>query len=190
LFTKVSQSAECGGSFRISAILSFQVIFLSFLAARIGHLSRTPGGGFRPSSVSLSVTSGIVKGVVDDPLDASSVWPHDKSMLHDKRDRVLRLYAGGLRQAEIAQVMGVSRQRIHQIVRYSDKAAAVQPATKSKVYRLQVGLCSICRQSVAWSDAIFHHLRRRADGGTNDVHNLVMLCQPCHLAAHAKVIVN
>jgi hypothetical protein len=82
-------------------------------------------------------------------------------MTADQIEQMRELRQAGCSYGSIGAVYGVSRQRIHQLVK--------------------------CQQCGATSNLIVHHL----DGNNrnNDVANLVTLCNPCHLGLHRDCVV-
>ena len=63
----------------------------------------------------------------------------------------------------------------------------VPPSVVRLVWRRDGGRCRVpgCRSTRALE---IHHLVHRADGGTNDVMNLILSCSSCHLAHHRGVL--
>jgi hypothetical protein len=59
----------------------------------------------------------------------------------------------------------------------------VPPATARLVWRRDHGRCRVpgCRSARGLE---IHHIIHRADGGTHDASNLVLLCSACHIAHH------
>ena len=41
-------------------------------------------------------------------------------------------------------------------------------------------ICSICQRHFPFDDLTIDHIRKRCDGGTSNLHNLQLLCRPCH----------
>lgn len=63
--------------------------------------------------------------------------------------------------------------------------ANVSDQTKIEAWARQDGVCALCGDTL--EDTLYeaHHMRRVADGGTNEVDNIVMLCsKDDHLHAH------
>jgi len=90
----------------------------------------------------------------------------------------LMFIRNGHSQAEIARILGLSRQRIHQIVRnYRSR----KYNSKKKMKKLTTG-CKICRQEANH----LHHI----DGNTHNNHidNLMPLCPRCHYELHSGKI--
>ncbi len=46
----------------------------------------------------------------------------------------------------------------------------------------QDGRCADCGDTNTGLNA--HHLKRQADGGSNNLNNIALLCDDCHYAAH------
>ena len=55
---------------------------------------------------------------------------------------------------------------------------------RRRVYRRDKGVCGLCgHPAIFWQ---VHHVVHTEDGGTNDLSNLVTVCEPCHKAHHRK----
>ena len=59
----------------------------------------------------------------------------------------------------------------------------VSKATKRKVEELWDNRCAVC-DSMDFLE--FHHLIPKADGGTDDYDNLILLCSCCHATVHGR----
>ena len=59
--------------------------------------------------------------------------------------------------------------------------------TRARVLRRDKGLCQACLTEGRVTAATeVHHVRAKADGGTDDEGNLTSICRPCHEAATLK----
>jgi 5-methylcytosine-specific restriction endonuclease McrA len=97
---------------------------------------------------------------------------------NEVRTSALMLRLGGLSYAEIGQRLGLSRQRIQQILS--------PPAhVRREVVQKAKGKCSFCGLMVGMSGHVHH---RRALGAAaddyNDMENLTLLCGSCHAVRH------
>lgn len=96
----------------------------------------------------------------------------------DRRDTIFRHFLDGLTYAAIAKKVGLSRQRVQQIVR---PPKPIYDAVKARAH----GKCESCEIHI--QDGHVHHIE--ADGRTvetfNDLHNLLYLCPACHRRMHA-----
>ena len=65
---------------------------------------------------------------------------------------------------------------------------AMNPKTRSRIRRSllaeQDGRCTDCYDDIEYSPSEIHHIERRADGGSNRLENLVLLCPECHQERH------
>jgi hypothetical protein len=66
---------------------------------------------------------------------------------------------------------------------------------KTKVFRRDNWQCRKCgrparQKSAASSGLAVHHIRARADGGSDAVDNLIALCEGCHAEWHAVEVVS
>jgi len=63
---------------------------------------------------------------------------------------------------------------------------------KSKLLIKQKGMCSICNNTLLDTEFLYdgsthiHHIKRRADGGTNIINNLTLVHTSCHMELHSK----
>ena len=60
----------------------------------------------------------------------------------------------------------------------------VSKATKRKVEAMWGNRCAVC-DSMDYLE--FHHLLPKANGGTDDYDNLILLCARCHAAVHGRL---
>jgi len=98
------------------------------------------------------------------------------------RASVMALAADGACQSDIAREVGVSRQRVHQILRgYSTLNCRGLAET---VHEAQGGHCAACRRLTPLRRGHVHHLTALAKGGTHEPSNLVFVCHRCHRLIH------
>ena len=63
---------------------------------------------------------------------------------------------------------------------------------KAKLFIKQKGMCSICNNTLLDAELLYdgstniHHIKRRADGGTNKINNLTLVHTSCHMELHLK----
>jgi len=93
---------------------------------------------------------------------------------------VLELSKQGFSYQEIATQSGVSRQRIHQIVKNYRNTGRKGRETK---YR-DMGICEICKKQTA---ILLHH--KDLNNSNDDISNLQRLCSVCHLKQHTLKMV-
>ena len=87
------------------------------------------------------------------------------------------LYDSGLKMSEIARLLNVSRQYIHQqITDY--KSFSDSGLTYAKFPRLSIGKCEKCKTRAKAA----HHID--GDSRNNDIKNLMPLCRICHILIH------
>jgi DNA mismatch repair protein MutS len=88
---------------------------------------------------------------------------------------------------EVAKAMGLPfdiLERAHQIRRGLEGSVASNEAPKSTWNaKLQRQACEVCGHAVV-RDLEVHHIRQRADGGSNELRNLAVLCESCHDKHH------
>jgi 5-methylcytosine-specific restriction endonuclease McrA len=71
----------------------------------------------------------------------------------------------------------LNRVKEHKGYRYRD----VRPIMKKRIIYIFGGECAICGNP---ENLEIHHIIPRAEGGTNDIANLLPLCHECHCAIH------
>jgi len=104
-------------------------------------------------------------------------------------DRTLQPGSGSCTYGlEVARAMGIPfslLERAHEVRRALGGEAAVTDAPKS-VWNtdIQRRVCELCGQSVV-KELEVHHIVPRAEGGSNQLRNLVVLCERCHDKHHA-----
>lgn len=101
-------------------------------------------------------------------------------MLRDeqKREVVFKLFAEGHTYAYIAKVVGVSRQRVQQLIK--------PPIRILNLLRKRShNKCEHCELPLRLGDGHVHHLTGHAD--FNRLANLEYLCRSCHRKADAKI---
>jgi len=92
---------------------------------------------------------------------------------------MLHLRMAGLTYGAIAARAGLSRQRIQQLL-------APPPAIRQLIVDRSKGRCTGCNLDVGESGSV-HHQGTQDGDRYNDVANLTLLCNRCHLAAHADL---
>lgn len=104
-------------------------------------------------------------------LDRSQVLFYNTLMIDKKVVKKL-YYENKFGYAKIGKIFGVTRQRIHQIVKDYRKLS------KNKIQKKLVSNCVICNQKAT----ILHHI----DGDThnNNILNLLSVCYLCHIKIH------
>ncbi len=88
------------------------------------------------------------------------------------------LYKNGHGFTQIALKMGVSRQRIHQIVTNYKNFGIKRFNKKEKKELNKKKICEICRQPAI----NFHHKDR--DNDNDSIENLLAVCKKCHYELH------
>lgn len=104
-------------------------------------------------------------------------------------DRTLQPGSGSCTYGlEVARAMGIPLKlldRAHEIRRALGGEVAATDAPKSLWNpNIQRKACEVCGDSVM-KELEVHHILPRADGGGNDLRNLVVLCEKCHDKHHA-----
>jgi len=104
----------------------------------------------------------------------------------DRKKRMLELREKGLSYQSIGDLLGISRQRVHQIisgygllVKSGKKRDGWYSEIKKIVFERDNHKCQRCGST---DSLILHHL----DGNdlNNEFHNLVLLCRTCHQNMH------
>src|SRR5262245_60530683 len=93
----------------------------------------------------------------------------------EQRNHIDELLRQGYNQNEIARIIGISSQRIHQIVSNYGKTGRQYREAK---YR-NMGLCEGCQNEKA---VILHH--KDFNNANDDIANLEKLCLKCHHSRH------
>lgn len=89
----------------------------------------------------------------------------------------MRLRLAGLTYGRIAELVGLSRQRVHQLLR--------PPAeVRDRVVSRAGGRCELCGLAVGKSGHVHHTGNAQED--YNDYPNLQLLCVSCHVHAHRQ----
>lgn len=57
---------------------------------------------------------------------------------------------------------------------------------RQHVIRRDHSICQSCGTRCSGTNRHVHHITRRADGGTNNLTNLITLCSNCHARAHGR----
>jgi DNA mismatch repair protein MutS len=92
---------------------------------------------------------------------------------------------------EVAKAMGLPFeliQRAHEIRRGLEGITTVQDAPKS-IYNAQIQrqACEVCKNPMA-SQLEVHHIEEQAKGGSNQLRNLIVVCESCHDKHHNGTI--
>ena len=95
----------------------------------------------------------------------------------ERQEEILRGRLAGLTYAQIGRQLGVSRQRVHQLI-------APPTWIRDRVVKAHDGRCRGCGIVVNGSGHVHHTSCNGED--YNDIANLQLLCIPCHHRAHAK----
>ncbi len=96
----------------------------------------------------------------------------------ERQSEILEARFAGLTYAQIARKLGISRQRVQQLI-------SPPPWVRSIVVNRAGGNCQDCGLLVNGSGHVHH---KACDGEDyNDVANLVLLCVSCHRIAHVGV---
>jgi hypothetical protein len=91
------------------------------------------------------------------------------------KDEIRKMYNNNYPYSYIAKIMGISKQRVHQIIKGYGHTGR---SGRDKYYK-NMGMCDECKKNPATE---LHHI----DGNTkNDVsENLMKICYPCHKKLH------
>ena len=107
-------------------------------------------------------------------------------------DRTLQPGSGSCTYGlEVAKAMGIPftlLQRAHEIRRALGGEATSSDAPRSSWNtNIQRQVCEVCNASIVRNLEV-HHITQRADGGSNSLRNLAVLCDSCHDAHHAGTL--
>lgn len=96
-----------------------------------------------------------------------------------KRSEIYKLWASGLSYRAIGKKVGITRQRVQQIVRPKPEILrTVRARTKD--------LCEGCGIYLRLGDGHLHHaILSQLASEFNDPNNLLYLCRSCHRLAHS-----
>jgi hypothetical protein len=94
-----------------------------------------------------------------------------------KRSQVERLYRQGMSYSGIARLVGLSRQRVHQMVR-PDATVCAQVMERAK------GKCEDC--GVVMRSGHFHHMESNPQAAVDGPSNIRYLCPGCHRKRHPR----
>ncbi len=97
------------------------------------------------------------------------------------REDALKLRLDGQTYRQIGTALGVSRQRIQQIL-------SPPTAVRNMVVERAGGLCQDCGVGVGYSGHVHH--KYGAEENYNDLFNLQLLCLSCHRKAHPSLRTN
>ena len=92
-----------------------------------------------------------------------------KAERQNRKDQFKKMFEGGMTYQEIADTHGVSRQRVHQVIREYD---TVKPAIAKKYKKDSCELCGTTERLT------IHH--KDKNWRNNDPNNLQTVCFPCH----------
>ncbi|KKN34504.1 hypothetical protein LCGC14_0792990 [marine sediment metagenome] len=93
------------------------------------------------------------------------------------RSKALHFRLSGMTYAQIGKELGISRQRVQQLV-------SPPKAVRDLVVSRANGECERCSIRVGRSGQVHHS--NASNGDTfNEIENLQLLCIPCHLIAHS-----
>lgn len=95
----------------------------------------------------------------------------------DRKALILKLYNERYSYTDIAKIIGVSKQRIHQII----TDYTTQPNRSIDNIRYFSNKCAICKKETT----IIHHID--TDSLNNNPKNLLSVCEKCHKKIHAKI---
>ncbi len=93
-----------------------------------------------------------------------------------KREQALEGLIAGKTYSEIGDNLGISRQRVQQLVSVPDNL-------REQIEEHYKGLCMLCGREVKGNGHI-HHIRPKIR--FNSIENLELLCISCHRIVHAK----
>ncbi len=92
---------------------------------------------------------------------------------------------------EVAKAMGLPFElieRAHEIRRKLEGTTTIQEATKSTYNaEIQRQACEVCKNPIA-SQLEVHHIEEQAKGGSNQLRNLIVVCESCHDNHHNGTI--
>lgn len=92
---------------------------------------------------------------------------------------------------EVAKAMGLPFeliQRAHEIRRSLEGITTVQDAQKSSYNaQIQRQSCEVCKSTIT-SQLEVHHIEEQAKGGSNQLRNLIVVCESCHDKHHNGII--
>lgn len=93
----------------------------------------------------------------------------------DKETYIKELYKQGFSYTEIGSRLGVSRQRIHQILRDYHNTGRQNRLEKYRDW----GPCKVCEDNVAKD---LHHID--FNNSNDEIENLIQVCKSCHYKLH------
>ena len=89
----------------------------------------------------------------------------------------------------IANVFGISRQRVHQIIK-GRKRYSLELFVKNKIRQLDNNQCQVCWKidNFGKKSMNVHHLNGNKKDNNPD--NLITLCSQCHAELHHQKVIN
>ena len=60
---------------------------------------------------------------------------------------------------------------------------AINPRKRRSIKRRYLGICQCCFKYFG-DKLTIHHIKPLSEGGSNDVSNLIPICEPCHKRTH------
>jgi len=100
------------------------------------------------------------------------------------KEKIKSLYNAGKSQAEVAKLLGVSRQRVHQVIRNYKTLDSEKQSEKMETFFNYGFKCNFCKSKI---NLQIHHIDNNCHN--NDLDNLVCVCKRCHTNIH-KIIKN
>lgn len=100
----------------------------------------------------------------------------------DRTERFIALRSKGLSYADIAELVGLSRQRVYQIISGYGQAgsnSSTRVEIRKAIFARDNKQCQLCSHA---DSIVIHHI----DGNdrNNDTTNLITLCPSCHIRYH------
>lgn len=117
-------------------------------------------------------------------------------MMNNTKQEISILRGKGLTFRKIGEMMGISRQRVHQLYsgyKYSPPRTIKKKFITPDIVRYNIIVrdkfrCYICKYKGTWRDRklIVHHKDKSgsSENQNNSPENLVTLCNSCHVKAH------
>lgn len=102
-------------------------------------------------------------------------------MEEPSREQINELYTKGISQIKIAEFLGISRQRVHQIIRKIKKRKTLKKEKRNIVLTRDNFRCFFCYKV---DNLEIHHIDNNPFN--NHISNLITLCRKCHREFHKK----
>ena len=100
---------------------------------------------------------------------------------------ILELFNSGMKQADIARQLGVSRQRVNAAINNTGGYNALRSWDRAKVAERASYTCENCRAPTHIELGNAHHLTRLGTWAeVRSLLNLVWLCRNCHVIIHQE----